>query len=276
MQQDRNGNFTYKSYREMLQAFANKNYTFEFFQNAASLLAEKKLFVLLRHDIDVELEKALKIAQIENELNIKSTYFFLLRTQHYNVFSSENTEIIKEILSLGHQPGIHFDCSAYPELFESLHLNPLECNENHSLELQMLEAKKKACLPDACKTEAAIFESWFKNKISIISYHRPGKFVLSNNEQISGGFLHTYLPIFTDQIEYKADSRGLWRFGNPLGSQAFKNSQPMQINIHPIWWSEVERSANQALLDALKMKKLNLQQSFTENFTIFKPDELPS
>lgn len=60
-------------------------------------------FVLMRHDIDRMPERALVTARIEHELGIKSTYYF--RTVK-NVFKPE---IIKQIKSMGHEIGYHYE-----------------------------------------------------------------------------------------------------------------------------------------------------------------------
>ncbi|WP_440945516.1 polysaccharide deacetylase family protein [Methanosarcina sp. T3] len=60
-------------------------------------------FVLMRHDIDRMPERALVTARIEHELGIKSTYYF--RT----VKNVLKPEIIKQIKSMGHEIGYHYE-----------------------------------------------------------------------------------------------------------------------------------------------------------------------
>jgi hypothetical protein len=64
--------------------------------------ANKKI-ILLRHDVDIFPRKALMMAKIEKDLRIKSTYYFRTRNYVYN----EN--IIKQIKSLGHEIGYHYE-----------------------------------------------------------------------------------------------------------------------------------------------------------------------
>ena len=63
----------------------------------------KSKFLILRHDIDKNPQNALKIARIEHELGIHGTYYFRI---HSKVFKPE---IIKEIASMGHQIGYHYE-----------------------------------------------------------------------------------------------------------------------------------------------------------------------
>jgi hypothetical protein len=58
---------------------------------------------LLRHDVDRLPKNALKVAQLENRLGIQSVYFFRMVS---HVFKPE---IIKQIASLGHEIGYHYE-----------------------------------------------------------------------------------------------------------------------------------------------------------------------
>ncbi len=95
--------YTVEKYRELCSAI-NENYktlTFKEYLNNSNF---KDNFVILRHDVDRMPENALKIAEIEHESGIKSTYYF--RTNK-SVFKQE---IIKGIASLGHEIGYHYEC----------------------------------------------------------------------------------------------------------------------------------------------------------------------
>ena len=49
---------------------------------------KNKFNIILRHDIDFDVDYALKMAKMENKLNIKSTYFFfLLKSNFYNILN---------------------------------------------------------------------------------------------------------------------------------------------------------------------------------------------
>ena len=40
---------------------------------------------------------------------IQSTYFIMLRSPVYNLFSRENSEYLKKIIGFGHHIGLHYD-----------------------------------------------------------------------------------------------------------------------------------------------------------------------
>ena len=64
-----NSNFTYEHYTNILQEL-RKSYKFTSFKSATTN------DVILRHDVDASLHAALKIAKIEKELDISSTFFY--------------------------------------------------------------------------------------------------------------------------------------------------------------------------------------------------------
>lgn len=59
--------------------------------------------IVLRHDVDRFPKRSLDFARIENRIGVKSTYYFRYKK---NVFVPE---IIKEISSLGHEIGYHYE-----------------------------------------------------------------------------------------------------------------------------------------------------------------------
>ena len=77
--------FTLSKYRELLSALLDYG------------------DVILRHDVDLKPENSLKTAQIESELGWKATYYFRA------VPDSWDEAIIREIASLGHEVGYHYE-----------------------------------------------------------------------------------------------------------------------------------------------------------------------
>ena len=76
--------FTYDSYKQMIEILL-KDYKFITFQNAFKYLKKKIPFVVLRHDVDISIEKALKIAEIDNSYAIPSTFFLMISSDTYNL-----------------------------------------------------------------------------------------------------------------------------------------------------------------------------------------------
>jgi hypothetical protein len=74
---------------------------------AASVLRTKpdNPFLTLKHDVETNPKKALKLAQIENKYSHKGTYY----AQAYLLNNKKNIEILKKIQSLGHEVSYHHD-----------------------------------------------------------------------------------------------------------------------------------------------------------------------
>lgn len=237
--------FTHAGYRFLLSRLLGAGYTPAAFEDGERLLAKGERFVLLRHDIDFELEPALAMARIEAEMDVFSTWFVLVRTEHYNIFSADGSSAIAEILGMGHRLGLHFDCAAYP-----------------GTTLQELNA--------ACGKEAALLENWFGVDVPTVSIHRPPGFFVGGDKTLTTPRLHTYMPLFTQDICYRADSRGLWRYGEPLDSPAFAQGQPLHLLVHPIWWRDVETAPAQTLYDFIDRRHQNLEASVAANSTVYR------
>lgn len=65
--------FTYKAYMNMLDLVKEKGYIFCNYTNYKQF--DKA--VILRHDIDFSLEKAIEFARLEYNKDIRSTYFII-------------------------------------------------------------------------------------------------------------------------------------------------------------------------------------------------------
>ena len=93
--------FTLQMYRLLLKTFIKADYNFKTIEDY--LLNPQSKSVMLRHDVDRNPQQALEMAKIENELNIKSSYYFRI------VRVSYNEKIIKQIEELGHEIGYHYE-----------------------------------------------------------------------------------------------------------------------------------------------------------------------
>lgn len=89
-------------------------------------------YLILRHDIEFSTQAALKMARIERDLGIRSTYFVLFSSIGYNVLKENNVRILKQISKLDHEVGIHYD----PSQFRSYGRN---MNDTLKIEIQLLE-----------------------------------------------------------------------------------------------------------------------------------------
>ena len=77
--------FTTESYAELL-ILAQENYTFTSYDQ----INTDNKFILWRHDVDFSLNRSLKLAQIEHEAGVRSTFFLNPHSDFYNLLENHN------------------------------------------------------------------------------------------------------------------------------------------------------------------------------------------
>lgn len=147
--------------------------------------------VLWRHDIDYSPRKALALAEIEASLGMKSTFFVLLHSPFYNALDSTTTKIIKNILDLGHDIGLHFDLDFYKEKEMSIK----SINEHITAEKMILEY---------CT----------EHKTTAFSFHNPTVLPLHPDIDLTqdkfAGLYNASGRSIAQKFLYASDSRGGW------------------------------------------------------------------
>ena len=202
-------------FRELVDILRAFNFEFvDFFSYKKANLPS----IIFRHDIDFSLEDALKIASLEEKLEIQATYFIMLTTNTYSAISLKNKNLIKEIKEKGHSISLHFDPTAY---------------QNQDIEKGFFSEKK-------------LFEDIFDVKVKIVSLHRPGNF-LENNNKILKGSLHTYQDKFFKEMIYLSDSAGSDIKKKLLEVELSSLNKTIQMLIHPIWWASNSNSPTETL-----------------------------
>lgn len=93
---------TIKAYKSLLQAFVDAGFRFQKFEDYLSNPLEGKV-VILRHDVDELADNALKMAKVEHDMGVVSTYFFRIVKQ------SDKPDVIRKIVSMGHAVGYHYE-----------------------------------------------------------------------------------------------------------------------------------------------------------------------
>lgn len=94
--------FELAHYRELLDAAERGGYRFSFFDGEP---APGDLF--LRHDVDLALEAALQLAELEAEEGVRATYFLMTESVFYNLASHEGRAALDRLRELGHRVGLH-------------------------------------------------------------------------------------------------------------------------------------------------------------------------
>lgn len=180
--------------------------------------------LILRHDVDTDLGLALKLAELENKLGIKATYFILLFNNFYNPLSPSNREIIAKIKLLGHEIGLHWDSRDYQK-------------------------------PN--------WEGWFKTNLKILS-EIAGETIISasQHEPISTPKMNvdrlvvneTYSDKFREFI-YVSDSSMNWRQYSPW--ELIAKNENIQFLAHPLWWMTKNSGRSEKVLESFARSSQN-------------------
>lgn len=91
--------FTIKKYKELISALKDAGYEFVTYAEYCEGLRTDKL-VVMRHDVDRSVERARRLAEVENEMGVKASYYFREK------FIGDDVVCIA---SLGHEVGYHYE-----------------------------------------------------------------------------------------------------------------------------------------------------------------------
>jgi len=211
-------------------------------------------FIILRHDVDLDLDYAEELAELEARSGVKSTYFVMLRNPLYNLLSPQASRSLGRIVELGHQVGLHFDVTAYPEMDGPALLEAIRA------ELAALKRLAGVASVSRC-----------------VTFHKPSPYIL-NTEITTEEFFSGYNAGLFREIRYISDSGGTWREGSML-EMIRQNPPPrVQFTSHPIWWMAPGDSPTEKLESLLRHRDLRsgVDLAFTindptRNFILYNP-----
>lgn len=231
-------NFDYTSYISLLDRLKAKEYEFADYHNYMNY----DRCVIMRHDIDTDLGKAIQMAEIEKEQNIKSTYFVLLTGNFYNPASASSQKALRSIEKAGHEIGLHFDEAAYGDI------TPEDCIE------KILKEKN-------------ILSAIMDREITTVSMHRPSKNTLDADLKIPG-MVNSYGSTFFHGFKYLSDSRRRWRenVDEIIESGRFDR---LHILTHAFWYHDTEEDLRKTVSDFICTANEHRYEQMAENITDF-------
>ncbi len=223
--------FTYESYKSLIILFQRMSFVFVSFEE--NFKSNQRGRVILRHDVDLSLDKALNIAKIDKSLGISSTFFLLISSPFYNLNTYKSLSIVKQIIKMNHSIGLHFDITNYKVRNQEEFIRKLDFEIN-------------------------LLSSIIGISIEKFSLHRPASYPVSFEIlKDHKGFVHSS---HYKNCKYISDSSMNWRENvlEYLELDAFAN---YQLNIHPIWYDDLYQSKVDKLYNFLQE---NLSSSLNE------------
>lgn len=232
---------SYEEYRQILRRVAKsgKSKTFEEAETAEQ-------FIVIRHDVEFSLEKALQMAIIESQYGAVASYFIQIGNMAYNAFSEHSLRIIRAIASLGHEIGLHYR--------------------------QSDEARAE----EEIGTQAQMLSQCAGVGVNLFSTHRPQKDTRYHEYKVAG-MLNAYSERFFTRTEdtenvkvrYIADSKFRWNYGRP-DAETIEKSDKIQLLVHPFQWQEEKLGMEEVFAEILGEKTAEQEVNFANEFGRYK------
>lgn len=190
--------------------------------------------VILRHDLELNIEDAYKIHLLEKECKVKSSIFVLTTGHSYNPASLKNRLMLKEIVKNGFEIGLHFDPTIYPP------------NENLQRKVEL---------------EAQYLSSIIGQKVISVSLHRPTLNKNRNKFPLFKNYHNAYDPKIFSPDRYISDSRGIFHKDIYQFVQKARE-ETIQILLHPLHYMRKGKNYEDRLASFLE----DFCQEIDENF----------
>ena len=203
-------NFTIDHYQKTIESYKNADYIFV---NATEHIQAPKQISLV-HDVDHDIMLCEKMAHVERESKISTTYFLRLHAKAYNMLSYGAISMAKKIINLGHKIGLHYE--------------PTFCSNAENYE-------------EHIKKEMNILSSVIDQEINVFNIHEPSRTGISLKNIMSKNN-RCYNSPFYSEFKYLSDSSCNWREG--CFSEHVNRWQKVLVLTHPLWWYEQSPTEN--------------------------------
>lgn len=203
--------FSIDHWRWVLGEALAQGYRFCGFEDAAEGVPPAERTILLRHDVDVSLETAARLAVTEAEVGIGATYFVRLHARFYRPLEPDALRHLYRLRDRGADIGLHYERQFYQA-----------AGGDHE---QML-AQDAGTLGGiigrpvrGCARHLGVFPSFDAAAV-----------------KRAGLAYEAYEPQFVERRKYISDSARHWREGclcRWLGRE-----KHLTVLMHPVWWFE--------------------------------------
>lgn len=193
--------------------------------------------LILRHDVDFAIEPAMRLAQLEMECEIRSTFFVMVTNEWYNPSAPTTRSMLRELTGNGFEVGLHFDVQAVPDEGEK-------------------SARKRL------EVEAEILALAAETEVTSVSLHHPS---VSGRYSLFKGYNNAYDPGCFGPDCYVSDSRRHFR-GNLSELIVRAKAQTTQLLLHPLHYSASGGGYDEVLYDTM-CRLFGLDEDWRENST---------
>ena len=211
--------FTEHGFRKLLKMLKAGSYRFARYGEANT-----GPHVLWRHDVDLSMHRAAKLAAIEREEGAIATYFLNPHSAFYNLLEPAITALARRISEAGHDLALHFDGDAY------------DINKWSVEQLDQTLGKERKLL-----------EAIIECPIKAVSWHNPDQSnLLDFTAETIGGLINSYSERLKRDYVYVSDSNGYWRF-KPMSKVVAEQHPRLHLLTHPGWWTPEPMSPSERI-----------------------------
>lgn len=199
-----------------------------------------------RHDVDLSPQRALALARLESAQGVRSTFFVLLSGPFYNPLEEGIANLFREIQSMGHEIGLHFDAVAGGD-------DPLG----------------RLC------AEAEMLSCAMRSRIRVFSLHNPS---VSSPETFAqpyvGGLMNATAESLRAPFVYTSDSNGVWRFRSMHDVIADESVRSLYALTHPEWWTPEPMSPAERIRRCIQGRAATVVDDYVNLIARHRPEVL--
>ena len=164
--------------------------------------------VILRHDVDLDVQAAYEFSRVVAGAGIRSTFFFLVSAETYNVASLPARRLLRAMADDGFEVALHFDPQVYPDADE-------------------------AALARHARAEGDMLADIVGQAVTSVSLHNPS---VHGNFMLLDGWANAYDPAIFGPDRYLSDSRMCFR-SDPVDFVARGAARTVQLLLHPLHYT---------------------------------------
>jgi hypothetical protein len=240
--------FSLDHYRHIIATALQSGYQIIRFDDLAGLRDGVRACIL-RHDVDYFVpEDALKLGKIDADLGVRSTFFFLVASEAYNVREPRCYRTVRALADMGHVLGLHVDPSWDAEL------DPRDIAGQCAVEREAFRI-----LTGIVPTD-------------IVSLHNPHKRADSVLGRDLPGIRHVYESRYFSEIKYLSDSQG-WYEGCVCRIFEARVYERIQLLIHPYLWSDRSGGFVEDMVALLRRRSEQLLDHLVEGHPVARQHE---
>lgn len=181
--------------------------------------------LVVRHDIDLSLQRAVAVGAVEAEIGVHATFLVMVDSPLYDLDAPDSRAALATLREQGHDIGLHMD------------LGPR--GERPGLVIDDVAPEVEACRE---RLGAVLGQ-----EVGSVSFHRPAEPLVTALAGVGevAGMVNAYAaPLMRC---YLADSAGAWRHGDPRPVLREPPCDTVQLLVHPFWWGDAHLAAGERL-----------------------------